>query len=374
MSASQPKLSIALSGSHERLDNIELLRAFAVLAVMLFHYTARFPPDYLRYDSAVWPLRYGAMGVELFFIVSGYCIYMTATHCRGLAQFWARRISRLQPAYMAAILITFLVVAHYGLPGRQFIGLTALANAVWLNAIGYAPSIDGVYWSLIVEVRLYLFFGLIYFGLKGRGDPIIWWTVLCLIGSAIATYDRDFARLTHMLGTFMFPYSGFFLIGMLLYRWQSTPHWLKALAIVAYVWGCYMLGRNWTELVLSLALFPLCKIVLDWKSLWVPAPIVFVGFISYPLYLLHDNVGLVLIRETAWAIPSKYGRITLAIAFSLLLATLVSLTVEHRFRKLLERPIEGFFNFFISLPSRLRPLPNPSVESSNPSSATKSPR
>src|SRR3977135_1570584 len=96
MSVSDPGPLTVLSGSRDRLDNIEALRAFAVLAVMLFHYTAKYPLQYLSFAQPVWPVTYGFMGVDLFFIISGYCIYMTAAHCSGLALFWARRISRLQ--------------------------------------------------------------------------------------------------------------------------------------------------------------------------------------------------------------------------------------------------------------------------------------
>jgi peptidoglycan/LPS O-acetylase OafA/YrhL len=360
LSDNQPKSVAALSGSHERFDNIDLLRALAVLTVMLYHYTAHYPLRYLRYENAVFPVPYGFVGVDLFFVISGYCIYMTATRCPGLPQFWARRISRLQPAYMGAILITFVVVATYGLPGRQYIPLAAIYNLIWLNAFEMVPSIDGVYWSLIVELKLYVLFGVLYFSLRGRGDPLLWWTVLCLIGSLILLYDHmvgaGFARSTQQWGTFLFPHSGFFLLGMLLYRWQSTPHWLKALAILVFAWACGLGGRDWTERILFFALFPLCKIVLDWKSLRVPAPIVYIGFISYPLYLLHNNVGLVVIRETARVVPSEYGRIALAVAVSLLRARLVSLTVEHRLRKWLERPIAWFLDLFIGLPARLRAL------------------
>jgi peptidoglycan/LPS O-acetylase OafA/YrhL len=362
MSASQQGALTVLSGSHDRLDNIEALRALAVLAVILYHYTARYTPQYLSFAQPVWPVTYGNMGVDLFFIISGYCIYMTATHCPGVALFWARRISRLQPAFMAAILITFLVVSSYGPPERMVSGLAALANVAWLHAIGLAPPVDGVYWSLVVELKLYLLFGVVFFGLKGRGDPVLWWTVLYLIGMGIRLVDHQlsggmFTRSTYSFGTFVFPYSGFFLMGMLIYRWHSTAHWLKVLAVAAFAFTCWGIGQTWTEGVLFFALFPLSKVVLDWKKLWVPAPIVFVGFISYPLYLVHNNVGVVVIRETAWDVPWEYARIMLAIAASLLIATVVSLTVEHRFRKVLERPIERFLAFILSLPSRFRPAP-----------------
>ena len=350
------------AGSRERLDNIDALRALAVLAVMLFHYTARYPLDYVYFRQPVWRASYGYMGVELFFIISGYCIYMTATHCASVAQFWSRRISRLQPAYMAAILITFLVVAQYGLPGRQFIGLAALANVVWLNGINLAPNIDGVYWSLIVEIKLYLFFGVVFFGLRKLGSPVLCWTVLCVFGAAIAEWDMRMngsaiSTSTQMMATFVFPHSLFFLMGMLIYRWQSTAALLKVLAVTAFAWACYRMGRNWTECAILFALFPLSKLVLDWKTLWVPSPIVFVGFISYPLYLIHQNVGIVIIRQTAWDIPSEYGRIALAIAIVIALAALVSFTVEHRFRKMLERPIEAILSFVVKLPVLMITLP-----------------
>ncbi len=174
---------------------------------------------------------------------------------------------------------------------------------------------------------------------------------------------------TQSLTTFVAPHSGFFLMGMLIYRWQSTPHWLKLLAIAVFAGACYSFGRDWVEFAILFALFPLSKLVLDWKSLWVPAPIVFIGFISYPLYLVHNNIGIVLIRQSAWDIPSEYTRIMLAIMLSLLLATIISLTVEHRFRKALERSIERFFSFIVGLPSRLRSAPavQPAADVARPS-------
>jgi peptidoglycan/LPS O-acetylase OafA/YrhL len=126
--------------------------------------------------------------------------------------------------------------------------------------------------------------------------------------------------------------------------------------VLTFAWGCVLGGRDWTERAVFFALLPLAKVVLDWKTLRVPAPIIYTGFISYPLYLLHNNIGLVVIRETAQAIPSEYGRIALAIAVSLLLASFVSFTVEHRFRRWLERPIAFLLDLVIGLPSRLRAL------------------
>src|SRR3954469_19768450 len=218
-----PTQAAAHTAGAERLENIEALRALSVLGVMLFHYTARYPLQYLGFAEPVWPVTYGYMGVELFFVISGYCIYMTATHCRGLALFWARRFSRLQPAFMASIVLTFVIVRYFQLPDRQVDIVAAIANMFWLPAFRLTLPVDGVYWSLMVELKLYILFGLVYFGLRRRGDPLLWWTVLFLAGAAIRQCDlifngAQFTRSTYTIGTFAFPYSGFFLLGMLFYR------------------------------------------------------------------------------------------------------------------------------------------------------------
>jgi peptidoglycan/LPS O-acetylase OafA/YrhL len=345
-----------------RLDNIEALRALAVLSVMLFHYTVAYAPGYLNYGQPVWQATYGYMGVELFFVISGYCIYMTADRCPGLPLFWARRFSRLQPAFMASILLTFLVVRYYQLPDRQVDVVAAIANAFWLPALQLSPVVDGVYWSLMVELKLYIFFGLIFFGLRKRGDPVLWWTALCIAGAVTRNLDAafnagQFARGTFFFGTFVFPYSGFFLLGMLIYRWKSTPRWLKILAVPAYALCCIGTAESWTARALLFFLLPLSKFILDWKSMRVPRPLVFIGFISYPLYLLHNNIGVAIIRETAAAVPSEYARIGIAIALCIVLATVVSFSVEHRFRKQFERPLERLLAMIFGLPARLRPAP-----------------
>jgi peptidoglycan/LPS O-acetylase OafA/YrhL len=352
----------AASPHQERLENIEALRGLAVLAVMLFHYTAGHSPDFLRFTDPVQRVTYGFMGVELFFVISGYCIYMTAARCSSVAAFWARRFSRLQPAFMASILLTFLLVRYFQLPDRQVDVVAAVANVFWLPAFQLSPAVDGVYWSLMVELKLYFLFGLVYFGLRKRGDPLVWWTVLLLAGAVIRSFDvhfndAQFSGSTYTIGTFAFPYSGFFLLGMLFYRWDSTPLWLKLLAMLAYAWACIATGATWTERAIFFALLPLCKFVFDWKQLRVPAPLLYLGFISYPLYLLHNNIGVIVLRETAAAIPSEYARILLASAVSISLAALISVTVEHRFRRSFERPLERALSFVTGLPSRFRAAP-----------------
>lgn len=85
--------------------------------MVAYHYTAVFGNLFWGVPSReVFPklsavTAYGAMGVQLFFIISGFVILMSA-HGRPVGQFAASRISRLFPAYWTAVLLTaFLLLA-----------------------------------------------------------------------------------------------------------------------------------------------------------------------------------------------------------------------------------------------------------------------
>ena len=79
----------------ERLENVDLLRGVAIILVVFFHYTYHYESTYLlRSDN--WSLeiaKFGWSGVDLFFIVSGYCIAMTITKSKNFFEFIIRRFS-----------------------------------------------------------------------------------------------------------------------------------------------------------------------------------------------------------------------------------------------------------------------------------------
>jgi peptidoglycan/LPS O-acetylase OafA/YrhL len=126
-------------------------------------------------DTVVWlqtVLRNGALGVSLFFVISGFCIHLSAASGRQFTafQFWKRRLRRLYPPYFVALIfcmaiVVFGVRAHLhaeilNYPERKidYIGLDFLAHATMLH--GVIPLFDRMggnppFWSLAREEYYY---------------------------------------------------------------------------------------------------------------------------------------------------------------------------------------------------------------------------
>jgi len=156
-----------LSKQETRINNIDILRGLAIIFVVLFHYTAHYSPKYLlRTDD--WTLNvasYGWSGVDIFFVVSGFCIAMTIIKTQNYFEFIMKRFARIYPAYFVCGITTLIFYSLFDLPGREVDWITGLMNLVFANFIpglNY-QYIDGIYWALIVELKFYIFFGAIYF-------------------------------------------------------------------------------------------------------------------------------------------------------------------------------------------------------------------
>src|SRR5438094_6534358 len=140
----------------KRLAEVDALRGVAALSVVLFHYTTRFAELYQPTPAAAVSFQGGQYGVNLFFIISGFVIFMTLERTRRTSDFVVSRFSRLFPAYWVAIAMTFAITHWLGLPGQLVDAGSAAANMLMLHGLLLrVPHVDGVYWTLEVELLFY---------------------------------------------------------------------------------------------------------------------------------------------------------------------------------------------------------------------------
>lgn len=336
-----------------RIPELDLLRFLAALAVVFFHYAYR---GYAADDLTVMnypelhPFSiYGFMGVHLFFMISGFVIMMTADGA-GIKKFVASRISRLAPAFWVCCTITFAVT--YLIGGDQFeatwrqYGINMATLGIGKNA----SPIDGAYWSLDVELRFYrLVLILIVIGQIGRMER---WLFLWL-GSVVLINVLSTSKFSEFL---VAEYAGFFIAGAGFFLIRAHGFSKSRVVLVCASWLLcvyheIILLNDFNEyygvelspviVVLAMTSFFIVLLMLALRktpclrgSIWV-----WLGAVSYPLYLIHQNVGYMIFNAVGEKVDRDtifWGVVVAAIMFSLL----IHAAIEKPFSKPLKRGIE----------------------------------
>ena len=295
-----------------RVAEIDLLRGLAALMVVAFHYTYRghlrdsfSPIGFTEVDGVT---RYGYLGVGLFFFISGFVILRSAiaTDVRGFA---ISRVVRIYPAFWVACTATALAV---GLTHMQRVTPGSyLVNMTMLQELFHVQPVAGVYWTLTIELRFYLLAALaIAAGVIGRARYVLpAWLILAFVAGAGAV----------PLGLQQFlvaDWAPFFVAGAcchLLAQQRRDPVVLVTLALAA-VLSCRLAAIQATQMSqhTPTPISPTVAVVFTLVALLVVLAValgvtrslarpwmVAVGALSYPLYLVHENLGYVAIRGLA---------------------------------------------------------------------------
>ncbi len=313
-----------------RLQELDALRGIAATVVMLFHYTIQYP-ELFGQPSAPLNFPPGRYGVQLFFVISGFVIFLTLTRSRSIWDFAANRFSRLYPPYWVCIAITFAVMFFNPLPGLNVTGWEALINLTMLQYWLQTAAVDGVYWTLAVELSFYGFVsGLHLIGWLKKVEQwvAVWLALIFLVrwGDLSGIHVSPMIRMTLML-----EHGHFFFAGVLFYRMKSdgfSPlRWLLLAGCIAAAWFVRDLAHAASLLVSSVLFLAFITGRLAWIVL---PPLIFLGDISYPLYLLHQHIG--------YAVISRMQAAGLAAEPWLLVPAAVSLVLAAAVHRLVEKP------------------------------------
>ena len=182
-----------------RLRSVDALRGIAALGVVLYHaidHTDKvLPPNPLRYPMKLIQFlsSFGYIGVFLFFVISGFCIHLQWCRSRSMneeqsvafGKFWKRRIRRLYPPYLIALVLFLgLTALTVGISVSRFFIYDVAMHLLMLHNLDPRTcySINGVFWTLAIEEQLYLAYFLLLFLRKRWG----WYATLivCLLARA----------------------------------------------------------------------------------------------------------------------------------------------------------------------------------------------
>lgn len=327
----------------QRVPELDILRFIAASAVVVYHLTYRVPSGNALSGSFFQPLpmvsRFGYLGVNLFFMISGFVILWSALD-RTPTEFVLSRFTRLFPSFWVSVALTSLALlatnAQDGVTLVRFVGnLTMVPGALRI------PYIDGVYWTLFVELKFYL---------------LIWFLIV--------------SRLIHRSSVWL----PVWLIILVASAFQVTPHWLMSLSLFPYgayfAAGCYFYlmrasGSNASRLLGIVVAAALCLehslrqqqefmnevnrasgvVVMGCVASFFALlgvislrPLlsggtntaVIMGAMTYPLYLLHNRIGKIIFQFVGPADHGEWFSLALAFGFVYALSYAVSLVTERR--------------------------------------------
>ena len=325
-----------------RLYALDLLRFIAALAVVMYHYTAR-GRGWHTSEQTLFPnlhsvTAYGWMGVELFFLISGFVICMSSWG-RRVGSFFVSRVTRLFPAYLVAVLLTASVLAKWPVLGLAYSKDTVLTNLTMLATPLGVQQVDTVYWTLAIELHFYLLFALVVWrGLtyqRAVGFCVVW-TVASVF---VPTFAPGFAG--QILVT---QYSAYFVAGIAFYLMHKYgPNLLLGcIVVVSYVLATHeILGDvdqqrtaagNHQSLTVVYGLlavfFVLMGLIATGRLSWIRGKwTIVLGAVTYPLYLIHQDIGYAVLNRLDRRVDAHILLITLILAM-IAIAWLIHQIVE----------------------------------------------
>lgn len=358
----------------KRLYALDLVRFISAIAVMLYHYLFRgWKADNMSNIS--FPeigsyFKYGYLGVDVFFIVSGFVIFLSIQKF-SVYNFVKSRVSRIYPAYWFGVLFTFFVTVCFG--GERYLVTfkQLIYNLTMLNGFFGVKSIDGVYWTLLVELKFYilifLYLLLIKFNkiFKNLVYFVYSWLAASLLYSLLTLLNYDDFFLLKVLNYFLlFEYSHYFIAGSLFYLiYKEEFKYQYFLGIIA----TFLLSLFWafkkihffenkynsvfsSQIVVVFIFFTflffgaLCLGKLKFLNRKV---FIRLGLITYPLYLVHQNVGFILFN----LFKGEFSKYTLLIAvsfFMIFLSYLINVFIEERLSLVLKKGIDKVYKNYVS--------------------------
>jgi peptidoglycan/LPS O-acetylase OafA/YrhL len=333
---------------------LDLLRFFAAFWVMNFHYLARFGVA----EGLSW-YRYGNLGVQLFFIISGFVI-VQSLEGKTLKEFAKGRFIRLFPLFWFLCTVTYILTlifphaSHVSL-GSYLMNMTMLPD-VFIGFFHRGSLVDAAYWTLTVELLFYIGIG-----------------IFCWLSSYKNIRYFLAGWLLVSLAAFLFQVDQNFYVKLLLVRHASYFVFGSALALIVTKQAKNVYEKYFDKILLCaavafsllinvkaipaylnttpidtkivtglIALFFVVVPILVYLSTLIKNPrvirvLVVIGGLTYPLYLLHQRIGNVVMNYVTdrWNLP--WNSFAIAFEVVIIIVAYIIYVQEKKVRAWLKR-------------------------------------
>ena len=321
--------------TNQRIGIIDGFRALSIISVLLYHFTNPWVTKYPHQDFFLHIFKYGYLGVNFFFMISGFVICYTLEHTTNLYSFYRNRFVRLFPAMFLCTLLIFIII-HFLDDKRQFEdahqlknilpGLTFTNPQLWTLITGTNYRwINGSFWSIWVEIQFYVIASGLYFANRKR-----FYRNFFLVGVIIFIFkyipiellNRYSGLLSngtnHALEvwrrddeifniTFFIPW---FLCGAAFYRlYRGLKKNDMSFSILYLIISLLCLTKDtynfytgkFIEMMVACSIMVLLFLFMIYYDRYLAilknAFLCRIGVISYSIYLIHEQIGVLLINK-----------------------------------------------------------------------------
>ncbi|MFC0514465.1 acyltransferase family protein [Mucilaginibacter angelicae] len=311
----------------QRILIIDGFRFIALIGVVLYHLTNPYVVHYPHAGFVVQIFSFGYLGVNFFFMISGFVINYTLENTSNISSFFKNRFIRLFPAMLLCSLLTFLTaplldkVHHF--PGAHeainlLPGLTFAHPALWSEALGRPIQwINGSYWTLWVELQFYVLAAVVYFINKRNFlRNFVLAAILVSIFKEVPNYlghnhpgiffsnwrrISEIFNLTFNIGWFCFGVFFFQLFKGTRFGFRNLSTYGFVVILICQVTDTLAYYSNSTVLLLGIPVMSILFLLMIYKKTMLTMLenklLTHIGKISYSIYLIHEVIGISLINS-----------------------------------------------------------------------------
>lgn len=327
------KKEAAVAGHNNKdIVSVQMLRGIASFMVVMVHC---FPFDHYSNDNWLRIISSeGHLGVQVFFIISGYIVpysmFKKNYQLQDIKVFFAKRMIRIEPPYIASIILILLLgwsttwSSWYSGPPYQPNWWNVLGHMGYLNAFTKQPWLNGVYWTLALELMYYIIIAVFYPLLTNAKK---WILMLSFFTFLLLSFTKG-----HMPYYLLQHHTVFFMFGIALFLFHVGKINIKEYFIlsISCLIVCYTV---YSPIYVVTAILSL--LFIQYVN-FAPKILLGLGAISYSLYLTHVVIITRVVAILTRFIPSLPTSIkyTVGIVFCVLFAIVYYYIIERPFQSL----------------------------------------